>query len=338
MSSDVAMRHAQQSLTPVASSCPRNPKRPAIPTVATNANSGQDPDPIYVDKIHRHRHPAPIGSFSLPREEQARHGHHVNSRASKRDSDRVPSKRAREPNFDIHRTKLSGDTRAVYELDRVNSSDLPHPRSCPVPTTKSGSDLGKDWIFPLRLSLETLYFGTSRQCRIIRCLKSGKREELDIELIVRPGWRGGTRIRCPDSGHEREDGTFQDVIFVVEEIPHPRFRRIDDDLLVSVHVPWSDTSAQPRPFVSSPESAQKALEDAFVLGLGGDEYFLPIPRSLAEGASGTQIIGAGMPIWREGKVIGKGNLIVKWDFIFPETYDLQRSRWANFKRAMHRKA
>lgn len=52
-------------------------------------------------------------------------------------------------------------------------------------------------------------------------------------------------------------------------------------------------------------------EVVYVKGIDGQEYMVTIPRTLIEGADGTRIIGAGMPVRKDGKVVGKGDLVVK---------------------------
>ncbi|KAH8100962.1 DnaJ-domain-containing protein [Cristinia sonorae] len=218
-------------------------------------------------------------------------------------------------------------------------------------STKSGksadsAQLSKDWIFPLPLSLNDLYHGASQHYRIIRTLRSGKTQTVKIDIKVLPGWHKGTRIRVPGVGNERKDGTFQDIVFVVEEQSHPQFSRSGNDLYVTVQVPWADNKSRPYSWSTmdsrldddgDPAVSESLKEDlAFVKGLNAEEYALPIPVSLVEGADGTRIVGAGMPIREKGEVVGKGDLVIRWEFIFPETEKAQQSRWQSLKkRAMN---
>ncbi|KAI0076028.1 DnaJ-domain-containing protein [Panus rudis PR-1116 ss-1] len=221
--------------------------------------------------------------------------------------------------------------------------DLGSPLS-PLRATKQSSTSSppKDWIFPLPLSLEDLSYGASHRYRVTRTLRSGKTQNVKIDIKVSPGWRKGTRIRVPGVGNERKDGTFQDIVFVVEELPHPQFTRVDDDLYVKVQVPWLEDGNQSRPYSwSSHDSsldgghAHASREDlAFVKGLDGEEFALPIPRSLVEAADGSRIIGAGMPVRTRGQVDGRGDLVIKWEFIFPENEKAQKTRWQSLAKAM----
>ncbi|KAL4243708.1 hypothetical protein ABKN59_010950 [Abortiporus biennis] len=242
----------------------------------------------------------------------------------------------RKPNplRDKHKTCLEEDS---YEF-----VDLGTPLQPLLSPKSAGNHSSKDWIFPLRLSLDDLYHGASLHYRITRTLCSGKTQSVKIDIKVSPGWRKGTRIRVPNVGNEMKDGSFQDIVFVVEQEPHSRFTRVGDDLLVTVQVPWAEThTATPYPSDKREESSDKvsdAKEDelAFVKGLDGEEFGISIPRSLVEGADGTRIVGAGMPIRQHGEVVGKGDLMIKWEFIFLDTSEKsQRSRWNTLKKAMN---
>ncbi|KAI0701880.1 hypothetical protein C8T65DRAFT_696977 [Cerioporus squamosus] len=239
-------------------------------------------------------------------------------------------------------------------------------------------DKDKDWIFPLPLTLEDLYFGAKHHYRVTRTLRSDKSSDarssyktqsVRIDVHVSPGWRNGTRIRVPGVGNQRPDGSFQDIVFVVEEVPHPRFTRSGNDIVLPVRVPWLDShSRRPYPSPDTDEDDDSVLgseggsrgggryrfgfgrwrhhghehegdepedDEVYVMGLDGEEYTLPIPRTLVEAADGTRIFGAGMPIRKNGKVVGKGDLVIRWDFVFPESDKLQTSRWQTLKNAMH---
>lgn len=185
----------------------------------------------------------------------------------------------------------------------------------PLRAPKSGGNLSKDWVFPLRASLEDLYRGATHNYRIKRTLQSGKTQNVKIDIKVAAGWKNGTRIRVPGVGNERKDGTFQDIVFIVEEEEHHRFERVNNDVYVSVRVPWADSHS--RPYSCSSVDSRLDGDDprddemAFIRGVDGEEYALPIPRSLVEAADGTRILGAGMPIRHRGEKVGRGDLVVR---------------------------
>ena len=57
-----------------------------------------------------------------------------------------------------------------------------------------------------------------------------------LEIQIHPGWKSGTKIRFPRAGNEQPNGEAQDLVFVVEEKPHDRFKRKDNHLFTKVEV------------------------------------------------------------------------------------------------------
>ncbi|KAI0342705.1 DnaJ-domain-containing protein [Trametopsis cervina] len=201
---------------------------------------------------------------------------------------------------------------------------------------KDSTSQDKEWVFPLLLSLEDIYQGASQHYRITRTRRSGTTQSVKVDVQVSPNWHSGTRIRVPGVGNERKDGSYQDIVFLVEVEPHPTFTREGDDLVVAVQVPWADPHTRPYPSTDSTACPSEDEEEVYLKMLDGQEHALPIPRSLVEAADGTRVKGAGMPIRKHGKNVGRGDLIVKWEFIFPdEEKESSRASWQTFKRAMH---
>ncbi|KZT67959.1 DnaJ-domain-containing protein [Daedalea quercina L-15889] len=285
----------------------------------------QSPSRHANDGAHAHSPHSPSHShhdaeayFTWPRKRQAR----------QRSDDSSTSQRR--PGFFPKRSKLDADPPSdlhsnadVVDYDFINlGTPIPPLRSPHHPSDHPRRD--KDWTFPLRLTLDDLYHARAHHYRITRTLRSGATESVKIPIPVDPAWRTGTRVIVPGMGNERPDGTFQDIVFLVELEPHPRFMRQGDDLVAAVQVPWEEPAVE-----------TKAHEDqAYVLGMDGEEFALPIPRTLAEGANGTRVVGAGMPVIKSGRMVGKGDLIVRWEFVFNEGEHAQPSRWQNLRKVM----
>lgn len=126
-----------------------------------------------------------------------------------------------------------------------------------------------------------------------------------VEVNVLPGWKAGTKARFDAAGNENEDGSFQNVIFVVEEKPHDNFTRQGDDLHTKIRIPLVDALCGP----SIPPS---------VTGIDGKSHKIPLPSGVIKPNAPVRIKGEGMPKRKEGKVIGKGDLVVDWDIVFPD--------------------
>ena len=175
-----------------------------------------------------------------------------------------------------------------------------------------------DWVFSLPLTLEDLYYCTTHHYRITRTRRRGGPQLVKIDIKVSPSWRTGTRIRFSSVGNQRGDGTFQDIVFVVREVPHPHFTRVGDDLHMTVHLPAPQghlVRSRPTHFAHVPDVVRIGDmfdDEVFVRTLNGEELALPVPRSLAEGANGAHIIGGGMPAQYGGKHVGKGDMFIRY--------------------------
>lgn len=92
----------------------------------------------------------------------------------------------------------------------------------------------------LSLTLEELYAGTTKKMRITRKLldASGQFTQVSNEksILVKPGWKDGTKITFENEGDEGHGIIPADIIFTVQTKPHDRFKRDGDDLLYDCHV------------------------------------------------------------------------------------------------------
>jgi DnaJ-class molecular chaperone len=156
--------------------------------------------------------------------------------------------------------------------------------------------------FFITLTLEEFFHGTRHHYRFSRQLLSGKRKPVMLDVDIPPGCRPGTKILYPGVGHERIDGTLQDVIIVIEQIPHERFAREKCDLILDVELPW-----------------MKALEeegkvDVFFEGLlEGESFEFVVDYQADKSLRGSYVFpGAGMPIRGGRRIVGRGDLIVRW--------------------------
>jgi hypothetical protein len=224
-------------------------------------------------------------------------------------------------------------------------SDIPvddegnlEPALRPIETPRSSSN---EWIFPLELSLEELFNGTSLRFRVTRRLLSRNTKQTMVAIDIPSGTLAGTKIRCAGAGHQRRDNTFQDVVFVVEEKPHDRFTRVKDNLFLDVFVPYVDQLAE--------DGGDICLE-----GIGAENITINIPYPIDQKSTDGDVIvkGGGMPS-RKG---GRGDLIVRcvvliqfhvlryetinlmmimlqyrWQVVFPST----TSKWGLFKKVFH---
>jgi len=85
--------------------------------------------------------------------------------------------------------------------------------------------------FGYACTLEEICNGTTKKFKVTRDLPNGGKDPKTFEIEVKPGYKAGTKI-----SFEREGGYVAgynqnaDLIFVLEEKPHPHFRRDGADL------------------------------------------------------------------------------------------------------------
>lgn len=111
-----------------------------------------------------------------------------------------------------------------FNDDELTGFGIPRRRR-----TRQNINKPKEVIHKLPCSLEELYNGTSKKIKITRNIHN--RNEIKIlEIDIKPGWKKGTKIKFNNEGDELINGHKQDIIFIIEEKPHPWFIRNGNDL------------------------------------------------------------------------------------------------------------
>jgi DnaJ family protein B protein 4 len=191
----------------------------------------------------------------------------------------------------------------------------PHHHSHTHPTSPSEP---AEITRPLKVSLEDLYTGTTKHLKVGRRLLNGGTEDRVLEIAVQPGWKSGTKIRFPKAGNE-VPGTSspfpggepqaQDLVFVVEEKPHDRFKREGSDLVTTQKISLVDALTN--------TGGTRTL-----VGLDGRRLQVSLPGGAGGGVvkpgMETRVPGEGMPIREKGTVKKKGDVVVKWEVEFPD--------------------
>uniref|UniRef100_A0A0D9WJP7 J domain-containing protein n=1 Tax=Leersia perrieri TaxID=77586 RepID=A0A0D9WJP7_9ORYZ len=155
----------------------------------------------------------------------------------------------------------------------------------------------------LPCSLEELYKGTTKKMKISREIADASGKTIPVEEIltidVKPGWKKGTKITFPEKGNEQPNVIPADLVFIIDEKPHPVFTRDGNDLVVTQKIPLAE-----------------ALTGYTVqlMTLDGRSLTIPISSVISPGYEEV-VRGEGMPIPKDPSK--KGNLRVKFDIKFP---------------------
>lgn len=130
------------------------------------------------------------------------------------------------------------------------------------------------------------------------CSKSLQVEEI-LTIDVKPGWKKGTKITFPEKGNELPNVIPADLVFIVDEKPHPVFTRDGNDLVVTQRI-----------------SLAEALTGYTVILTTLDGRNLTIPINSVIHPSYEEIVPReGMPIQKDPTK--KGNLRIKFNIKFP---------------------
>lgn len=213
-----------------------------------------------------------------------------------------PPTRATSKPIPIPRSSGHGST-SQSESDTSSSSEgAPYtPQATPPSSSEPGAAIPAEWIYPLQLTLEELFKGGKYTFRITTRMLNGTQKASDVAIDVQPGWKSGTRIVFPGAGNERRPGVFQDMIFVVEQVHHERFARLDGGRLVlNQDIDLVDALK---------EGVQRPPRD--VVGIDGKTLTFYPPTGLIKPNQETVIKGHGMWIRSKSKTVGRGDLVIK---------------------------
>ncbi|KAF4371602.1 hypothetical protein CsatB_000956 [Cannabis sativa] len=92
----------------------------------------------------------------------------------------------------------------------------------------------------LPCSLEELYKGTTKKMKISREIADASGKTMPVEeilsIVIKPGWKKGTKITFPEKGNEQPNVIPADLVFIIDEKPHSTFARDGNDLVVTQRI------------------------------------------------------------------------------------------------------
>jgi DnaJ-class molecular chaperone len=131
------------------------------------------------------------------------------------------------------------------------------------------------------------------------------KEDKVVSVDVRPGWKAGTKVTFAKEGDQIPGKIPSDIVFVINEKPHPKFSREGNNLRHKVNI-----------------SLQTALcgGEVDIPRIDGSSVRHPLKRVINPGTEEV-FHGQGMPISKQpGK---RGDLLVNYNIRFPETISQQ---------------
>ncbi|KAK7201619.1 chaperone protein DNAj [Novymonas esmeraldas] len=135
--------------------------------------------------------------------------------------------------------------------------------------------------FTFACTLEEVYTGCVKKFNVSRNMPSGPEKKL-FEVKVLPGYKKGTKIRFEREGGRVEGyppNVLADMVFILDERPHPRFERRNADLYATLHI-----------------NLKQALLGSTVAikGIDGTNISLPL-TGVSKNGRKLRVSGSGMP-------------------------------------------
>ncbi|CAH1800025.1 unnamed protein product [Owenia fusiformis] len=156
----------------------------------------------------------------------------------------------------------------------------------------------------LYLSLEEIFHGCVKKMKISRRVMnedghtSSIRDKI-LTITVKRGWKPGTKITFPQEGDQGPNNVPADIVFIVKDKPHNRFRREGVDLVYTANIPLG-----------------KALTNTVIEVNTLDDRVLHVPINDIVNPKYTKSVPKeGMPYSNDPET--KGDLIITFDIEFP---------------------
>ncbi|KAJ5833702.1 DnaJ-domain-containing protein [Penicillium riverlandense] len=161
----------------------------------------------------------------------------------------------------------------------------------------------------LPLTLEEIFSGTTK--KVVTKSKafdsSGKRsvQDVTLEASIKPGLRAGSKIKYKNVG-DQEEGGRQDVHLIVKEVEHPVFKRVGDNLIVTVDLTLKEALTGWETIVRTIDGKSIRVQKAGPTQPGFEEHYP----------------GQGMVVSK--KPSERGDLVVRVNVKFPTTLTAQQ--------------
>lgn len=156
----------------------------------------------------------------------------------------------------------------------------------------------------LFVTLEELFTGTTKNIVLKRKIYNmrGDYECMNETVLieVKPGYKEGVKIKFANKCNEyygREPG---DVIFTIKELPHKTFIREKDDLTTQIDINYKEAL----------NGFNRSIKN-----LNGDNLVFDLP-GIKTSSYIYKIEGEGFPIRKDGNIIGRGDVLIKFNVHF----------------------
>ncbi|XP_028661580.1 dnaJ homolog subfamily B member 5 isoform X1 [Erpetoichthys calabaricus] len=160
-------------------------------------------------------------------------------------------------------------------------------------------------IHELRVSLEEIYHGCTKRMKITRRRlnpdgRTMRTEDKILNIVIKRGWKEGTKITFPKEGDETPDKIPADIAFIIKDKSHPHFKRDGSNVVYTAKI-----------------SLKEALCGCTVNIPTLDNRVIPLPcTEIVKPGTVKRLRGEGLPFPKSPTQ--RGDLIVEFQIRFPE--------------------
>ncbi|KAM3842457.1 dnaJ homolog subfamily B member 5 [Diretmus argenteus] len=157
----------------------------------------------------------------------------------------------------------------------------------------------------LLVTLEEVFHGCTKHMKITRSRlnpdgRSLRSEDKVLNVVVKKGWRAGTKITFPREGDETPNNTPADVTFVLKDKKHPQYKRDGSNIVYTAKI-----------------TLKEALCGCTVNVPTLDNRMMPLPCSdVIKPGAVRRLRGEGLPLPKSPSQ--RGDLVVEFQVLFPD--------------------
>ncbi|XP_010155861.1 PREDICTED: dnaJ homolog subfamily B member 5-like, partial [Eurypyga helias] len=95
--------------------------------------------------------------------------------------------------------------------------------------------------FLLKVSLEEIYHGSTKRMKITRRRlnadgRTMRTEDKILNIVIKRGWKEGTKITFPKEGDATPDNIPADIVFILKDKPHSHFKRDGTNVVYTANI------------------------------------------------------------------------------------------------------
>ncbi|EMP39449.1 DnaJ like protein subfamily B member 5 [Chelonia mydas] len=168
-----------------------------------------------------------------------------------------------------------------FGFNGINGVHRRHPE--PLHTRRKVQD--PPIIHELRVSLEEIYHGSTKRMKITRRRlnpdgRTTRTEDKILNIVIKRGWKEGTKITFPKEGDATPDNIPADIVFILKDKPHTHFKRDGTNVVYMAMISLKEQSLHRGPMsqarlqilVLGPEASGKSTLTRHLLRRGGDSW------------------------------------------------------------------